>query len=194
VIVASFTTLIFFILRSLCKRRKDEDDKLRSVSVSSSHSKKQKSRSHEKRPSAGMTLKQNKRLREFAKYFSIAMLCLSGVSQPSALKGLYFIVFIYFSTWLSFNRQLNLGFAWILKALSFVITLHIFAVIFLQFEWFLNGSARNEIMKVVGTGVIFRSTLNVKNLLNPLILITTYLVITMTSHFMLVSCRIFRRF
>lgn len=186
------TILTYIILKSLCQSRKDEQDTLKGISVDGTK---------QKRTSDGMKVLRYKKLRDAGKYSSIACLGFSGVIQLSVPNGIYFISFLYFSTWLAYNRQLYKMFALSLKLISFFLAIHIVFIVLFQLHWFPWFEENNLFCQLVGLEVVFPKSgpwrlnfnpeLNITVYLNPLVLVLTYFVISTTSTFLLVNNFIF---
>lgn len=131
---------------------------------------------------------------------SLLFLCLAGSVQPSLINGVYFLSFLIFSTWLSINRELGKKFSFLLKKLSVLLMFHLVAIALYQTPFFqaFVGEKRNTIRMLglskiysnhqeLHRSFVFNSDLNLDAYLNPFILMATYLIITSTSRFILVT-------
>lgn len=141
-----------------------------------------------------------KKFKLFGISSSLLFLCLAGSVQPSLINGVYFLSFLIFSTWLSRNRELGKKFSYFLKKLSVLLMFHLVAIALYQTP-FLEAivGEKKSILRMLGlskiytnhqelrTGFVFNSNLNLDAYLNPFILMATYLTITSTSRFILVT-------
>ncbi|XP_035777469.1 piezo-type mechanosensitive ion channel component-like isoform X4 [Anopheles albimanus] len=134
---------------------------------------------------------------------SMCMLCVTGVLQPSALSGVYFLVFLGAASWWACYKQLDKAFGIVLKVtLAFLVT-HI--TIFLAYQNpgpqellpYNETAARVLALKPILSSscdllnqtdirdVHFNSSFDTDVYLNPIFLILCYYCITMTSSLLL---------
>lgn len=190
-----FSLVVSSILKKISKSRKSEDEKLKTIFVDRS------SIEHRRRQSSRrMTFAQFEKLKVFGVFSSLASLCVAGSLQPSAINAIYFLTFLASSTWLAFNRELNKMFAIILRCVSIVQLLHIVAFILYQTPWFQEIIDDNSmafrvsgILKIFSNSdrsqhtLNFNANMNFDVYLNPLALMSSYLIIVSTSNFLLVT-------
>lgn len=193
VIILLASIIIFTLVKKLSKSRKDEQEYLDSISVKQSADKqrlKETTRYH-------MTYKQFTYTVQLGKFSSIAALCVAGVVELSLLNCVYFASFLSFAMWIAMNRELSRGFAIILKIISMLLIVHVSVILLYQIDW-VQGGIEGEplIIRILGIPKIylstqqklnFNSTLDFDHYMNPLVLIATYLIISCTSNFILVS-------
>ncbi|XP_050088800.1 piezo-type mechanosensitive ion channel component [Anopheles aquasalis] len=134
---------------------------------------------------------------------SMCMLCVTGVLQPSALSGVYFLVFLGAASWWACYKQLDKAFGIVLKVtLAFLVT-HI--TLFLAYQNpgpqellpYNETAARVLALKPILSSscdllnqtdirdVHFNSSFDTDVYLNPIFLILCYYCITMTSSLLL---------
>ena len=70
------------------------------------------------------------------KYLALTSLCVAAVLRPSVPGGFYFLIFLSSATWWACNRELQRGFAIVLKFVMFVVFLHIGTLYAYQFQTF----------------------------------------------------------
>jgi len=68
------------------------------------------------------------------KCVALASLCLAGILQPSALNGVYFLVFLGGMTWWSCYKELHRPFGVVLRCVQVVAALHIMALFAVQLQ------------------------------------------------------------
>lgn len=66
----------------------------------------------------------------------LSSLCMAGILRPSALSGVYFVVFIASMTWWALNKELGKGFAVLCRLLLLPVTAHIVVLYLYQMQWF----------------------------------------------------------
>ncbi|XP_049282320.1 piezo-type mechanosensitive ion channel component isoform X7 [Anopheles funestus] len=141
---------------------------------------------------------------------SMCMLCVVGIIQPSALSGVYYIVFLGAASWWACYKKLDRAFGIVLKITLVVLVIHI--VLFLSYQnpwpqevlYFNDTTARVLGLKPIlnsscnlanGTdirNVYFNSDFDTDVYLNPIFLLICYYTLTMTSS-LLLRTRLMRR-
>ncbi|KFB42311.1 AGAP009276-PA-like protein [Anopheles sinensis] len=136
---------------------------------------------------------------------SMCMLCVTGILQPSALSGVYFIVFLGAASWWACYKQLDRAFGVVLKITLVFLVIHIILFLTYQTPWpqeilpFNDTAARVLALKPILTSscnltelnvtdirdVHFNSDLDTDVYLNPIFLILCYYCITLTSSLLL---------
>ncbi|XP_049282305.1 piezo-type mechanosensitive ion channel component isoform X1 [Anopheles funestus] len=134
---------------------------------------------------------------------SMCMLCVVGIIQPSALSGVYYIVFLGAASWWACYKKLDRAFGIVLKITLVVLVIHI--VLFLSYQnpwpqevlYFNDTTARVLGLKPIlnsscnlanGTdirNVYFNSDFDTDVYLNPIFLLICYYTLTMTSSLLL---------
>lgn len=69
------------------------------------------------------------------RYGVLLALCLAAVLRPSVLGGFYFLIFLSTATWWACCKQLQKGFAILLRCLLPIVFLHLSALYTYQFQW-----------------------------------------------------------
>ncbi|KAL1124045.1 hypothetical protein AAG570_001815, partial [Ranatra chinensis] len=69
------------------------------------------------------------------KYVCLISMCFAGILRPSALSGVYYIVFLGSMTWWGCNRPLHKAFAFICRFLLVLVAGHIWALYLYQMQW-----------------------------------------------------------
>uniref|UniRef100_A0A182NU57 Piezo-type mechanosensitive ion channel component n=1 Tax=Anopheles dirus TaxID=7168 RepID=A0A182NU57_9DIPT len=141
---------------------------------------------------------------------SMCMLCIVGIIQPSALSGVYFVVFLGAASWWACYKQLDRAFGIVLKVVLVVLVIHIVLFLAYQNPWpqevlFYNDTAARVLaLKPILTSscdpangtdirnVYFNSDFDTDVYLNPIFLFLCYYTITMTSS-LLLRTRLMRR-
>uniref|UniRef100_A0A182QXP0 Piezo-type mechanosensitive ion channel component n=1 Tax=Anopheles farauti TaxID=69004 RepID=A0A182QXP0_9DIPT len=134
---------------------------------------------------------------------SMCMLCIVGIIQPSAVSGVYFIVFLGAASWWACYKQLDRAFGIVLKVVLVVLVIHIVLFLGYQNPWpqevlFYNDTAARVLgLKPIlnsscdpanGTdirNVYFNSNFDTDVYLNPIFLLLCYYTVTMTSSLLL---------
>ncbi|XP_061515018.1 piezo-type mechanosensitive ion channel component isoform X24 [Anopheles gambiae] len=141
---------------------------------------------------------------------SMCMLCVVGIIQPSAISGVYFVVFLGAASWWGCYKKLDRAFGIVLKIVLVVLVIHIVLLLAYQNPWpqevlyFNDTAARVLALKPIlnsscnlanGTDirdVHFNSDLDTDVYLNPIFLLLCYYTLTMTSS-LLLRTRLMRR-
>ncbi|KAG5676025.1 hypothetical protein PVAND_005880 [Polypedilum vanderplanki] len=134
-------------------------------------------------------------LKRFGIALSISSLCISGIIMPSAFNVIFYISFLIYITLLGCNQKLGRKFAFSLKILSILIVVQMLALVVYQlnFSKAIISSNSNE-AKFFGMHIIqqFSNHTNMsfdrlmyefKCFLHPIVLTSTYFIITCTSIF-----------
>ncbi|XP_040171400.1 piezo-type mechanosensitive ion channel component isoform X12 [Anopheles arabiensis] len=134
---------------------------------------------------------------------SMCMLCVVGIIQPSAISGVYFVVFLGAASWWGCYKKLDRAFGIVLKIVLVVLVIHIVLLLAYQNPWpqevlyFNDTAARVLALKPIlnsscnlanGTDirdVHFNSDLDTDVYLNPIFLLLCYYTLTMTSSLLL---------
>uniref|UniRef100_A0A2M4CXL1 Putative piezo-type mechanosensitive ion channel component 2 n=1 Tax=Anopheles darlingi TaxID=43151 RepID=A0A2M4CXL1_ANODA len=136
---------------------------------------------------------------------SMCILCVTGVLQPSALSGVYFLVFLGAASWWACYKQLDKAFGIVLKVTLVFLVTHI--TLFLAYQNpgpqellpYNETAARVLALKPILSStcdllnqtdirdVHFNSSFDTDVYLNPIFLILCYYCITMTSSLLLRS-------
>ncbi|XP_035907443.1 piezo-type mechanosensitive ion channel component isoform X16 [Anopheles stephensi] len=134
---------------------------------------------------------------------SMCMLCVVGIIQPSALSGVYFIVFLGAASWWACYKKLDRAFGIVLKITLVFLVIHIVLFLAYQNPWpqevlyFNDTTARVLGLKPIlnsscdlanGTdirNVYFNSDYDTDVYLNPIFLLLCYYTVTMTSSLLL---------
>ncbi|XP_058124616.1 piezo-type mechanosensitive ion channel component isoform X1 [Anopheles coustani] len=136
---------------------------------------------------------------------SMCMLCVTGILQPSALSGVYFIVFLGAASWWACYKQLDRAFGIVLKITLVFLVIHIILFLSYQTPWpqkmlpfndtaarvlglkpILNSSCNPLELNVADIrDVHFNSDFDTDVYLNPIFLILCYYCITLTSSLLL---------
>ncbi|XP_049533758.1 piezo-type mechanosensitive ion channel component isoform X3 [Anopheles darlingi] len=136
---------------------------------------------------------------------SMCILCVTGVLQPSALSGVYFLVFLGAASWWACYKQLDKAFGIVLKVTLVFLVTHI--TLFLAYQNpgpqellpYNETAARVLALKPILSStcdllnqtdirdVHFNSSFDTDVYLNPIFLIVCYYCITMTSSLLLRS-------
>jgi hypothetical protein len=69
------------------------------------------------------------------KVFSLITLCATGALQPSALSGVYYLVFLGGATWWGMNKQLERAFGFVLRIVVVFLMFHITTYLAYQNPW-----------------------------------------------------------
>lgn len=172
-----FSSIFYVVLKFFSKNLFHENDNLTIQNVES-----------EQKSANSMKCHQQLKLLKFLGIFvSLCFLCLCGASCISIINGIFFLTFLISCTWhIGLNRKLNKKFAIILKLLSILLILDIVALMLYQVKYLKTLIATDEFMlKLLGLinlKTSTHSTVNLKYLMHPFVLMTTYLVITCTSN------------
>lgn len=71
----------------------------------------------------------------FGKLASIGMLLLAAVFHPSAINGIYFLIFLGSATWWACAKELERGFGILLRCTVFIFIIHITTFMVYQTPW-----------------------------------------------------------
>uniref|UniRef100_A0A182VUH8 Piezo-type mechanosensitive ion channel component n=1 Tax=Anopheles minimus TaxID=112268 RepID=A0A182VUH8_9DIPT len=213
VIVIVFGFIIFFVLRKLTgvivprRRRGGQASSTQDDTEQGTVSSVQESATADVDESEAQTsLISPERLPFFTKLgvlLSMCMLCVVGIIQPSALSGVYFIVFLGAASWWACYKKLDRAFGIVLKITLVVLVIHIVLFLAYQNPWpqevlyFNDTTARVLGLKPIlhsscnlvnGTdirNVYFNSDYDTDVYLNPIFLLICYYTITITSSLLL---------
>lgn len=200
-VVTFLTTVIAYILiKKTSKGRKEEQENLKSVSVKNSTSS-EKHQQQKQRFNEQMSTKRYKILKRIGMLSSIVSLGIAGIVQPSVVNGVYFLCFLGSSSWLSCYRQLGPKFAIFLRSISVLLMFHFTGIILYQSPMFQNIISDDSFLLriIFGWKRIYSSKENTPNILdfnmhlnvdvyfNPIVLMVTYFIVTLTSCLILVK-------
>ncbi|XP_053676328.1 piezo-type mechanosensitive ion channel component [Anopheles nili] len=136
-------------------------------------------------------------------FLSMGMLCVVGIIQPSALSGVYFVVFLGAASWWACCKQLDRAFGIVLKITLVFLVIHIVLLLAYQNPWpqevlyFNDTAARVLALKPILTSscdltngtdirnVYFNSHFDTDVYLNPIFLLLCYYCLTVTSSLLL---------
>uniref|UniRef100_A0A182PCF5 Piezo-type mechanosensitive ion channel component n=1 Tax=Anopheles epiroticus TaxID=199890 RepID=A0A182PCF5_9DIPT len=134
---------------------------------------------------------------------SICTLCVVGIIQPSAISGVYFLVFLGAASWWACYKKLDRAFGIVLKIVLVVLVMHIVLLLAYQNPWpqevlyFNDTVARVLALKPILNSscspvnntdirdVYFNSDFDTDVYLNPIFLLLCYYTVTMTSSLLL---------
>ncbi|CAB0020612.1 unnamed protein product, partial [Nesidiocoris tenuis] len=117
----------------------------------------------------------------------------AGAIRPSGLNGVYFVTFLFFMTWWSFNKNLGKPFAYVLRILSGFVAGHIVCIFVYQLLWIReNLPDRQPVPRYLGLRALFNSTCadprkviitdyEIDTFINPIILVWLYFVLCLES-------------
>ncbi|XP_044744035.1 piezo-type mechanosensitive ion channel component isoform X4 [Chrysoperla carnea] len=80
-------------------------------------------------------LKKYRFLMEFGRYISLLMLCIASSMKPSLVGAIYFITFIGAATWWASYRELQRGYAWMLKVIELIVVLQLLGIYVYQTQY-----------------------------------------------------------
>lgn len=69
------------------------------------------------------------------KFLSIVMLLLAAVFHPSAINGIYFVIYLCAATWWACAKELDRGFGILLRCTIFIFIIHISSFMVYQTPW-----------------------------------------------------------
>ncbi|CRL00086.1 CLUMA_CG013368, isoform A [Clunio marinus] len=128
-IVTSSTIILISLTKKFTSFRKEENERLRKIFVLS--------KNYEKSFEASENGYLNyQKFRKVITIVSIISIGLAGAVEPSILNSIYFVSFLIIATWLGVNRDYQKKFAVFLKILSFLLIVHITAILLYQNKWF----------------------------------------------------------
>ncbi|XP_025831153.1 piezo-type mechanosensitive ion channel component [Agrilus planipennis] len=122
------------------------------------------------------------------RYATLLLLCLAAVMRPSVEGGLYFLAFLASATWWACYKELQKGFAIVLRILMVIIFVHIFCIYLFQLQWpqeYLDGNSTYaryfELSPLISVDcddprVFIWSDLKWDSYWNPIILLILYFV------------------
>ncbi|CRL00087.1 CLUMA_CG013369, isoform A [Clunio marinus] len=193
-IVTSSTIILISLTKKFTSFRKEENERLRKIFVLS--------KNYEKSFEASENGYLNyQKFRKVITIVSIISIGLAGAVEPSILNSIYFVSFLIIATWLGVNRDYQKKFAVFLKILSFLLIVHITAILLYQNKWFEHEiNDQNWYERLLGLDLyyisdnsnkLFQLTLNnelqIDDFLNPFVLIGCYLIISTASQFILMQ-------
>lgn len=187
--------ILFFLIQKIASnRKKEQPDSLHSVKVTLHDKTDRKLNESDKQ--------QFLFYKTVGNFSSITALAISGAMSPSLLNFVYFVVFLASSSYLAININLFKKFAIILRALSFLIFIHILSITCFQNPWFYSSKLfqTSILSRILGFKRILiidnaehinffkiNDELKLDMIFHPFVLMLTYFVITYNASYILVS-------